>query len=198
MRRRKLFGAFSIFAVLATVVVIGATSGSNPASAWVGPNNSLTTTVNLDCLATAPIVGDVRDHAGHHPHHQAPNKVESGETFDILAQSPSQVAPTHRSPATRSTTSRTSRFASRYRRAPHGWSAKRSCPRPASTTAAARPSRWDAVNSRYILKTSGNIAGGYDLPAPAGEAPPAGVGAPGSDRSSPRSAATASPTSASR
>ena len=165
MRRRKLFGAFSIFAVLATVVVMGATSGSNPASAWVGPNSSLTTTVNLDCLATAPIIGDVATTQDITLTTQAPNKLETGETFDILAQSPSQVAPAS-----------FTGYAINYLK-----DIEVRIPLPPGTTRLAGEAivpatgfnygsgatfTYDTVNSRYILKTSGNITGGSTFQLP--------------------------------
>ena len=165
MRRRKLFGAFSIFAVLATVVVLGAGSVSNPASVWVGPNNSLTSTVNLDCLATAPVVGDVATTQDITLTTQAPNKVEAGETFDILAQSPAQTAPA-------SFTGYTINYLKDI---------EVRIPLPPGTTrlvgegvipatgfnyGSGATFTYDGANSRYILKTSGNIAGGSNFQLP--------------------------------
>ncbi len=175
MGGRKLLGAFSIFAVLATVVVIGAASGSNPASAWVGPNNSLTSTVNLDCLATAPFVGDVATTQDITLTTQAPNKVEAGETFDILAQPPVQTAPASFTGYTIN----------------HLKDLEFRIPLPAGITnvsASIVPltgfnyggsATFSFSGGNYILKTSGTIAGGSSFQLPQVKITALASGAPG-------------------
>lgn len=176
-RRKKFLGGFSILAVLASVIVIGASSSVTPAGAWVGPSSPNNAAVPMDCVATAPVVGEVPASQDITLVTSAPNKAEAGEQYDIFSQAIASTAPTNVSGFNINSIRA---FEVRIPLPPNATRVNEQIVPATGSGFGSAGITWDGANSRWIFTVSGPIAGGASFQFPQIRIRVAASGAPGS------------------
>jgi hypothetical protein len=177
MGRRKLLGAFSILAVLATFVVVGATSVVSPAGAWVGPSSPNTAAIPMDCVATVSIVGEVPTTQDITLVTSAPNKAEAGEQFDIFSQAAAAPAPSN---VQGFAINNIRQFEVRIPLPPNSSRVNEEVVGGTGFGFGSANITWDGANSRWVFTVSGPIAGGANFQFPQIRVRVQASGAPGS------------------
>ena len=177
MGRRKYFGAFSVLAVLATVVVMGATSVLSPSGAWVGPSSPTNAPVPMDCVATAPVVGEVPVTQDIALTTSAPNKAEAGEQFDIFSQPDAATAP---GSVQGFSINNIRQFEVRIPLPPNATRVNEAIVGGTGFGYGSANIVWDAGNSRWVFTITGPIAGGANFQFPQIRIGVQATGAPGS------------------